>query len=342
MKLSRAQKVRLGTFVVTGAVLFLGAALVLAGLKVWEIRDHYSTRFVENVSGLEVSAPVKYRGLRVGSVTQMGVADDDPLAIEVQLDLVPGTHLYEGTQAVLDTGGLTGLKSINLIPGDPTAGIIEPGSRLEAGPSLMHRLTGQAEQIALKIEMVTNDLALWTRAENRLRFEKLIDHTTALASNADSFIELNKESFKRTVDEVGNASAAITRVADEADRSLQLVRVETLATLKEAQKTLADIRRPLKGIDKAKVDTFVATVQGAATKLDRRLGDDELGKAIEDLVASLAHMTVLIENVDVAVRAGREDFVQSLANLQDATEDIREFSRIIAQNPSTLIVGNEN
>ncbi|MFH1807301.1 MAG: MlaD family protein [Pseudomonadota bacterium] len=341
MKLSRAQKVRLGAFVITGSVLFVGLGLVLAGLKIWEHRDVYSTRFTESVSGLEVSAPVTYRGLRVGNVREMGIASDDPMAIEVTLALVPGTPLYIGTQAVLDMGGITGLKSINLIPGDPTSGVMEPGTRIEVGPSLVHRLTGQAEQIALKIEMVANELALWTRAENRMRVEKLVDSATQLASDADGFIVQNKETFNRTLEEVGRASAQVTLVAAEAERSLVQVRTEAIAALKEAERTLQEVRRPLSRIDEAEVARVVVTTREAVAKLDQRLSNAELGKAIADLLASLQYMTALIENVDVAVRAGREDFVQSLSNLQDATEDIREFSRIIAQDPSTLIRGTE-
>lgn len=341
MKLSSAQKLRLGAFVITGSVLFAGLGLLLAGLKVWEKRDVYTTRFGESVAGLEVSAPVTYRGLRVGNVREMGISADDPMTIEVTLALQPGTPLYIGTQAVLDMGGITGLKSINLIPGDPTGGTMEPGTRIEVGPSLVHRLTGQAEQIALKVEMVANELALWTRAANRQRVEKLIDDVTRLATDADGFIVDNKAAFTTTLIEVGRASAQVGLVAAEVERSLVQVRAEAIAALKEAERTLQEIRRPLSKVDEAEVARVVTTTQEALLKLDQRLSNQELGKAIQDLLVSIQHLTVLIENVDVAVRAGREDFVQSLSNLQDATEDIREFSRIIAQDPSTLIVGTE-
>lgn len=341
MKLTRAQKVRLGAFVVSASALFLGVGLVLAGLKIWERRDVYTTRFTESVSGLEVSAPVKYRGLRVGAVQDMHIAEDDPNAIEVTLALEPGTPLYAGTKAMLDMGGLTGLKSINLVPGDSTGVLIEPGSTLEAGPSLVHRVTGQAEQIIVKIEMVANQLARWTSDENRMRMEKLIDDVDKLATDADLFVADNREGFKTTVENVGRAAAAVAAAAAEAERTLEQARAEALATLEEAQKTIREARRPLKAIDEKEVALAVTTARQAIEKLDRRLSDQELGKAIEDLLVSLKHLTVLIENVDLSVRAGREDFVSSLSNLQEATEDIREFSRIIAQDPSTLVVGKE-
>jgi len=341
MKLTKAQKVRLGTFVVTASTLFLGLGLILAGLKVWERRDVYTTRFIESVSGLEVSAPVKYRGLRVGAVQDMRIAADDANAIEVTLALEPGTRLFKGTIAVLDMGGLTGLKSINLVPGDTTGVLIEPGSDIEAGPSLVHRVTGQAEQIVVKIEMVANQLARWTGDENRMRVEKLIDDVDLLARNADAFLEYNREELKSAIEGVGRASDSVAAAAAEAERTLEVARKETLVTLDEAQKTIREARRPLQAIDEGEVALAVTTARKALQKLDQRLSNEELGKAIEDLLVSLKHLSVLIENVDLSVQAGREDFVSSLSNLQEATEDIREFSRIIAQDPSTLVVGKE-
>ena len=58
----------------TGTVVFVGAVVILAGLQIWEKRTIYVVRFAEEVSGLEVSAPVKYQGLRIGRVEDMVIA----------------------------------------------------------------------------------------------------------------------------------------------------------------------------------------------------------------------------------------------------------------------------
>ena len=111
--------------------------------------------------------------------SRQAVSPDDPSAIEVTLSLDPRTRLYEGTEAVLAQSGITGLKTINLTPGDPTRPVITPGTQLPAGQSFMGRITGQAEQIARKVEYVANQLATWTSEENRKRVERLIDASIA-------------------------------------------------------------------------------------------------------------------------------------------------------------------
>jgi len=196
VNLSRAQKVRLGAFVVSGLTLFGGAVVSLAGLKVWERRDLYTVRFTEDVGGLEPSASVRYHGLRVGRVENLEVAADDPSAIEVTLALSPKTVLREGTKATLDASGLTGLKTINLTGGDPRGAIVPPGSRLPPGQSFVDRITGEAEAIGVKIEIVANQLAAWTSEENRTRVEKLVESTTSLSKEIELFLATNRQPVK--------------------------------------------------------------------------------------------------------------------------------------------------
>lgn len=341
MNLTRAQKVRLGTFMVTGTVLFVGGVATLTGLRLWERRDTYSVYFADNVSGLEPSAPVKYQGLRVGRVDRMRVAPDDPGSIEVTLSLDPGSVLYRGTKAVLDQSGLTGLKSINLIPGDPREGVLEPGARLPAEEAFLDRLSGQAEQIAMKVELAANNIVKWTDDDSRVRFERLLESVTRLADEMDQFLETNRVPFQKALHGVAAASTAFTAVAGESERAIAGVRHGIDETLADARRTLEEIRRPVRAVDGKELAATVSAARSAMVTLDRRLSDEEMGVAISDLRTSLQELTRLLKDTDLAVRAGRDDFTATLKYVRQAAEDLREFSRIIAQNPSALISGRE-
>lgn len=341
MELTRAQKIRLGTFMVSGTVLFAGGIVALTGLKMWQDRDIYTVHFQDNVSGLEPSSPVKYQGLRVGRVDRMRIAPDDPGAIEVTLSLVPGTTLHTGAKAVLDTSGLTGLKTINITPGDPREGVIEPGTRLDSGESLVDRLTGQAEEIAIKIELVANQLAKWTRDENRKRVERLLDSLTRLSGQMASFLDTNRKPMERALNRVADASEAFVGVAGVGERSIALVRHEIERTLEEARTTFKEFRRPLEKVDPQQVADTIDAARRAMLSLDKRLSDKQLGMAVDELLVALTELTRLLRNTDLLLRAGRADFTATLKYVRQAAEDLREFSRIIAQNPSALISGRE-
>lgn len=336
MNLSRSQKLRLGVFVAAGLTLATGTIATLAGLKIFERRDIYTARFTENVGGLEVSAPVKYRGLRVGRVDDMQIATDDPGAIEVTLSLVAGTDLYEGTRAALDASGLTGLKSINLKGGgDPSKGKIPPGSELPSDPGFMDALVDRAENVALRVSEVADQVARWTSDANRERFESLLVSTDSFVRNADRFLAEHGDSMGTAVDSVARAGDGIAKVTVSAASTLNAVQGDIAAITRA-------IRRPLERLDPDDLQRTLSATRSAMETLAMRLADGETGAAITNLSTTLERMSRLLDDLDLAVRASREDFTASLSYLRQAAEDLREFSRIIAQDPSTLVRGRGN
>ena len=103
--------------------------------------------------------------------------------------------------------------------------------------------------------------------------------------------------------------------------------------------TLAAIERPLQAIDPQEVAATLHNLRGAAQAVSERLSAEQTGRALTSLGQALGSINHLIQDVDLAVRAGREDFTMSLSYIRQATEDLREFSRILAQNPSVLVRG---
>lgn len=335
MDLTRAQKVRLGAFVLSGLVLVVGTLVVLIGLSILEQRARYRTRFTQSVSGLEVSAPVKYRGLRVGRVESMYIAPDDPAAIEIEFSLNEGTPLYEGTLAALDASGLTGLKSINLVGGgDPSKPEIAPNSLLPSDPGFMDRIVDQAENVALKVSQVADQIARWTRDENREEVEELVRSLNSFVTTADGFLADNRAPMTRALNGVADATEGVAELTRTGASSLKQVE-EDIAAITSA------IRRPLERVDPNDLARTLSATRRAMEALTARLAQSETGAALTQLTKTMERMSALIDDLDLAVRASREDFTASLSYMRQAAEDLREFSRIIAQDPSTLVRGRE-
>jgi phospholipid/cholesterol/gamma-HCH transport system substrate-binding protein len=339
MNLTPAQKVRLGAFLLTGAGILVVTLLTLAGLKMWETRIQYTARFHENVSGLERSAPVKYQGLRIGRVERMRVSPDDPSAIEVTLSVDPETLLFEGTTAVLDSSGLTGLKTINLTPGDPRKPRLQAGAVLPTGASLIDKITDHAAVIVADVKRVADQLTHWASDDNRVRLESLLVNLDSFVGHLDTIMMDQQKPVGQAVVEVGKAATAMSEAASEITKTLYAVRQTLDSTQQELHNTLQAYQRPMREIDPKEVARTVASIRGAAARLDERLSAQETGKAIASFGDTVSRVNRLIQDVDMVVRASREDFTASLSYMRQATEDIREFSRILAQNPSVLVRG---
>ena len=87
---TRAQKVRLGVFMILALVLLLGTVGTLAGLKLWNRKDRYYVQFQESVSGLDNGSTVKMKGVPVGQVEKISIGADPPSDINVLIEIPQG------------------------------------------------------------------------------------------------------------------------------------------------------------------------------------------------------------------------------------------------------------
>lgn len=341
MNLTKAEKARLGVFLTVSAGLLVGSALILAGLKAFETRDEYVVSFAENVSGLEPSAQVQYQGFRVGAVTSIQVDPQNPALIEVHLAVDPKTVLYPGTEAVLESSLLTGFKTINLTPGDPKKPRLISGSRLPARASVFEQIGARAEEISVRIERVAANLDEWTSPINRARFESLADSSQRLVDDVDLLVVDVKDPLVLALNEVAKTSASIRNVTDEAQVTLQEARKEISLTLQAARDTLQDLQKIAQALDPKLVRETLVSANTAVRGLEKSLNSEELSSLFADLRMALLNLTRLMQSLDLTVRAGRDDLVVSLKYVRQAAQDIRDFSRIIAQDPSVLLRGTE-
>lgn len=341
MTLTRAQKVRLGTFVLSGLLLLFGTIAFILGLRMLEKQDEYVILYHGNVSGLELGSAVSYQGLRVGTVSDMKVSSEDPSAIEIEIALEPDTELYEGTEAILEMSGITGLKTVNLVPGDPRNPLMEPGSRIPPGSSFVQRISGDAEAIAEKVERLTENLSNFVSPANQRRVEDLLKNMNALLENADGSLDALRAPARTALDQAAETGESLTKTSDQLRFTLRSVRPEVVSTLQSARGALDRAREVLAAVDPATVADTVDKTNAIVARFDSQLSRVELGDALRNLETALVRLTDLLDEMDLVVRAGRQDFILSLKAVRETTEDLREFARLIAQDPSLLLRGTE-
>lgn len=67
---------RLGLFIIIGTLLLVCVLAILGRGKSSSIRLRLETYLNESVNGLEVGSPIKFRGVKIGSVSQIGFVTD--------------------------------------------------------------------------------------------------------------------------------------------------------------------------------------------------------------------------------------------------------------------------
>ena len=139
---TRAQKAKVGIFllVCVGVIVFGG--LFVSGLRTEERHEYYIV-FEESVSGLSIGSPVQYMGVPVGTVKDIKVTDTNRVEVSILVSTEKVT-LREGTNATLVTYNLAaGTMAVSLAiaknaePGEP----LQPGSIIPTQESLFASLS---------------------------------------------------------------------------------------------------------------------------------------------------------------------------------------------------------
>ncbi|HEX4510746.1 MAG TPA: MlaD family protein [Burkholderiaceae bacterium] len=231
-------------------VILLGAALVAAVL--WlaaggAVRQHvslYQALSKESVAGLNVNAPVKYRGVDVGKVRTIRLVPGDPQVVQLVFEIREGTPIKTDTYATLTTQGLTGIGYIELGGGSASAPALEPSTPGEVPliathPSLSARLEQVLTHVLGSVETTTHNLDT-------------------------VFSDTNQKALTTTLANI----ASITQTLAERRGSID-------AALKNADRTMANAARV-----SAQLDTTLARIDHAVDSFDamsRQVGQTAAG-----------------------------------------------------------------
>ena len=200
--------------------------------------DTYHTYFDESVQGLDKGAMVKFRGVRIGKVTNLGVAPDHRM-IDVELAIDQGAMNLEryGTKlrAQLVSYGITGVKLIDLdierpeTPPPPTLSFIPPKNYLPSRPSLLDSLSQRLDVISEKL-LILVDRAIGTvdnaRAfvDNASRTAKDISSLSRRIDSTTQKLDKLLASAQATADSARSLFKSTSNATQDLDQTLRIVR----------------------------------------------------------------------------------------------------------------------
>lgn len=251
--MSAARPAIVGGFVLSGMALAVGAVLLFGGTQLFSRTVHAVVYFQGSVAGLDVGAPVTFRGVRVGSVAGIAVhlnVKDLTARIPVYLDLNPSKIALEdgapgqtetdfdrllkaGLRAQLDMQSLiTGelRVELDLQPGiaAPIVGTDANRPEIPSIPSKFQTLEDQVAELPLKeiAENARQTLAATQRVADELAdkvgpLADKLDQTTEAAHVAlgdiDRLAVAGKQQLSVTGEELGRVLASTDRMVQETE-----------------------------------------------------------------------------------------------------------------------------
>jgi phospholipid/cholesterol/gamma-HCH transport system substrate-binding protein len=299
--LTKGQKVRLGLFVGTAALVLAGATLLLAGRALTEERDTYRVRFsskAASFSGLSVGSDVTYSGIKIGRVESLAVASDDVSVIAVGISVTHGTPIAEDSLASLGSQGITGMKYIDVSRGSAHVRVRKPGELIPPGESMMDGLTARASSIGEKLDTLLVHLQDMTGAQAQHSVQQILEETAGLVKDNRADITAIIGNARKTSDEMTVLAHSLNAVVQHADQ-------------------------------------LVVEASGVTGELRRTIGPK--GEAVQ----TLAKVEKLVDSLNMVVLRSQSDIDVTLRHLRDAAADMADFSQAVKENPTLLMFSSD-
>jgi paraquat-inducible protein B len=320
----KANPTIIGLFFVIGLVLALGGLLIFSSRSLFHPEFKTILYFNASLKGLNPGAPVKFRGVNVGSVVDVLIRHNQaatdfsmPVVIAIdkklaqiksdeQLRIGEKDHLNQiigqGMRGRLDSESLvTGVLyvALDIVP--------------DAPPPKFHQINPEYQEIPT----VSSDLQQLMASVAHLNLQNLSERLGEILTHVDVILgQLD----------VPAINAGVTNLLRSANH---------VVTTPDLTNSLTSLRRTL---DQA--DVLVRHVDGRIDPLV-----DSATNTLNDARKTLADLRVSLQNVsdllgpDSAVRPGLARALEELGNASRSVTDLADF---LKRNPNALLVGKKS
>jgi phospholipid/cholesterol/gamma-HCH transport system substrate-binding protein len=334
--LTQAQKARLGAFVLLCLGTLVLAVTLLAGRVLLTRSDRYVVYFTESVSGLEVGAPVKLNGVRVGLIDEIRIPPDDISQVEVSLALLPDTPVKVDTRASIGMSGLTGLRYVELIGGTRKAKRLKRPGPIRADMSFMATMADRAGDITDEMHVLLRQVVQLTNSENQAKITSIMDSLAQFAENSNRLVETSQTNLKQGIEILERNTSGIAELTREVHAMMAENREALRRTTAATEQAVAHLARIL---GDQQLDRVLKSTAATLDSTQAVLGPEGVRRTMAELDRTLASSRKLIESLDQAVTLSTRDLAGAMQNLERTLANLEQFTRTIKEQPTSLLSG---
>ena len=317
-----SKELKVGAFVLSSLAIFLGVFIYVANIQLRGVRIPYKTYF-RYAGGVDPGSPVRFGGVKVGSITAIHPWRKDPTQIEVLLELRQGIPVNAGSVAMLTSLSPLGDKYLEITTGTSEARRLLPGATIPSQePITLDDLAKQASALIPTVESTLQDV--------KKDIDQLTGNAESVLANVQSMT--GPENQRNVSVLLANARKLLDKESPKIDSVLQgLERASAQATgvLSQAGDSVAEIRTAAQ----AASDTF--------SNANKTINDvrDPLTDGLAELQRTMADARRMIADLNTVVSGNRSSIGDTIENFRTASENLRELTASVKQRPWMLIRG---
>lgn len=316
---TRANYALIGLFTLAVLTAAFGFVFWFSGKDAGAKLATYRIVFNGSVSGLSRGAQVLYNGLRVGEVTSIQLAPNDPSKVIARIEIDAATPMNVDTKARLEFQGLTGVASIQLSGGGPdSAKLVQNGTEppaINADRSDFQDLLESAQRLAKKADDVlgrADQILADNQGSISATVRNIETFSGALASNSEG---VNKflSSTGNAADKIASLSVDLQKLTETVDNVVKAVNPEdvnkVVANLQQITSSVAGEKERIAAFIRD-ASTLASRLNDTSVKLDGVLAD--AGRTLRAVDADKIQRSV--DNV--------EKFTAALGNNSERVDDV--------------------
>ena len=311
---TRASYFLVGVFVLALVTSLFGFVVWLSRFELQDQTTYYYVYFKGAVTGLSVGSTVRYRGVPVGTVTDISIDADNVELIQVTLSLKSQTPIKTDTVASLALQGITGLSFVQLSGGTRDSAPLEPrpGKRratIPSRPSAIEQVFENAPELLAQLGTVAVRASEVLSPENQKHISatlaNLATFTGSLARSTDSIDSIVDNTaatladVRRTAASLEQLAAQLATLSTELGGDARKFFADTSKLTRDANAVVGDVRKTAQAFERLANDLDrIVKDSGTPIRDFTSSGLYELSQFVSEartLVASLTRLAYQLE-----------------------------------------------
>ena len=331
----KAHYFKIGLFVIGATVVAVVGMIVLGSGKWFERVALVETYFTESVQGLEIGAPVRLRGVKMGRVESIRLARE-----EYNIPFKPESDIFPYKGVVVVRMSIRPSVAAQMKEEDEEMRIMKA---VDAG--FRFRLASQGITGVLYIESDWVDPARYPPMEiawtpKSLYIPSTPSTITELGTDLRAITrKLEQVDLDRISNDLDTLLTSVTQLVK--DVQTQNITTEAKALIADLRETNQDIRRVLNNphLSRTLVDSAGAMKDFRRTAADLTVTAKDTRAAMAQLPSLVARLDSSVRRVDMMLATKSEMVDDVLENLQVVAEELRNLTRTVEAYPSQVLFG---
>jgi phospholipid/cholesterol/gamma-HCH transport system substrate-binding protein len=310
-----SRELKVGAFVLVSVAIFMATFAYVAGVQIRGSHIRYKTYF-KYAGGVDPGSLVRFGGMKAGTITAIHPSPEDPTKIEVVFEIKQGVPVNADSIAMLTSLSPLGDKYLEIttgtnkarpLPGGATIPSTEPVSLddlAKQASAVIPTVQSTLRDVQKDIDQLTGDARVVLANFQSMTGPQNQRNLTLVLANTRELLDRETPRIDRVLQNVERASSKASDTFDEIHTAAR----NANDTISNANRTIDEIRDPIKA-------------------------------GLAELQLTMTDARGLITDLNTVVSSNRSNINDTLENFRAASENLRDLTASVKQQPWMLIRG---